>query len=165
MGHDKQSRHRDLSKNEFQKKVLTKLVDIHMEVRRLGKSEPPLSSAHIELLETMEEFDRQEERLKDKQAFESLVLQLARIGGKDVRDCVHKILDRLFTNRLMAKFNMKGKGKKQKLPLEKTTTFEAIKAAVMQWDKEATEATIKHHAAEHLKHAPGRKGGGGHTGV
>lgn len=35
----------------------------------------------------------------------------------------------------------------------------------MKWDKEATEATIKHHAAEHLKHAPGRKGGGGHTGV
>ncbi len=35
----------------------------------------------------------------------------------------------------------------------------------MKWHKEATEATIKHHAAEHLKHAPGRKGGGGHTGV
>ncbi len=34
-----------------------------------------------------------------------------------------------------------------------------------EMDKEATEATIKHHAAEHLKHAPGRKGGGGHTGV
>ncbi|XP_056601259.1 serine/threonine-protein kinase fray2-like isoform X3 [Triplophysa dalaica] len=150
---------------KFQKKVLTKLVDIHMEVRRMGRSEPPLSSAHIEQLETMEEFEREEERLKDKQAFESLVLQLARIGGKDVRDCVHKILDRLFTNRLMAKFNMKGKGKKQKLPLETTTTFEAIKAAVMKWDKEATEATIKHHAAEHLKHAPGRKGGGGHIGV
>lgn len=40
-----------------------------------------------------------------------------------------------------------------------------LAAAVMKWDKEATEATIKHHAAEHLKHAPGRKGGGGHTGV
>ncbi len=25
----------------------------------------------------------------------------------------------------------------------------------MKWDKEATEAIIKHHAAEHLKHAPG----------
>ena len=40
-----------------------------------------------------------------------------------------------------------------------------LAAAVMKWDKEATEATIKNHAAEHLKHAPGRKGGGGHTGV
>ncbi|XP_052439604.1 uncharacterized protein LOC127978758 [Carassius gibelio] len=150
---------------KFQKKVLTKLVEIHMEVRRLGRSEPPLSSTHIQQLETMEDFAREEERLKDKQAFESLVLQLARIGGKDVRDCVHRILDRLFTNRLMAKFNMKGKGKKQKLPLEMTKTYEAINAAVMKWDKDATEATIKHHAAEHLKHAPGRKGGGGHTGV
>ncbi|KAI7806095.1 uncharacterized protein LOC130559005 isoform X2 [Triplophysa rosa] len=154
-----------MAMEKFQKKVLTKLVDIHMEVRRLGRSEPPLSSAHIEQLETMEEFEREEERLKDKQAFESLVLKLARIGGKDVRDCVHKIFDRLFTNRLMAKFNMKGKGKRQKQPLETTKTFEAFKAAVMKWDKEATEATIKHHAAEHLKHAPGRKGGGGHTGV
>lgn len=41
----------------------------------------------------------------------------------------------------------------------------SLAAAVMKWDKDATEATIKHHAAEHLKHAPGRKGGGGHTGV
>ncbi|KAK7127163.1 hypothetical protein R3I94_018373 [Phoxinus phoxinus] len=32
---------------KFQKKVLTKLVDIHMEVRRLGRSKPPLSSAHV----------------------------------------------------------------------------------------------------------------------
>ncbi|KAF4118169.1 hypothetical protein G5714_000220 [Onychostoma macrolepis] len=86
---------------------------------------------------------------------DSLVLQLARIGGKDVRDCVHKILDRLFTNRLMAKFNMKGKGKQQKLPLETTKTYEAINAAVMKWDRDTTEATIKFHAAEHLKHAPG----------
>lgn len=59
--------------SEFQKKVLTKLVDIHREVRRLGRSEHPLSSAHIEQLETMDEFKREEERLKDKDAFESLV--------------------------------------------------------------------------------------------
>ena len=54
--------------SEFQKKVLTKLVDIRLEVRRLGRSEPPLLSAHIKQLETMEE-----ERLKDRQTFESLV--------------------------------------------------------------------------------------------
>ncbi|KAJ8007733.1 hypothetical protein DPEC_G00097270 [Dallia pectoralis] len=117
---------------KFQKKVLTKLMDIHMEVRRLGRCEPPLSSAHLEQQQTMEEFEREEERLKDMQAFESLVLQLSRIGGKDVRDCGHKILDRLFTNRLMAKFNMKGKGKKQKLPLEATKTFEAIKVPTVE---------------------------------
>ncbi|KAL1268440.1 hypothetical protein QQF64_033803, partial [Cirrhinus molitorella] len=111
---------------KFQKKVLSKLIDIHTEVRRLGRSEPPRSSAHIVQLETMEDFEREEERLKDKQAFESVVSQIARIGGRDVRDCVHKILDRLFTNRLMANFNMKGKGRKQKLALEKTKTFEAI---------------------------------------
>ncbi|KAK2905449.1 hypothetical protein Q8A67_007248 [Cirrhinus molitorella] len=59
---------------KFQKKVLSKLIDIHTEVRRLGRSEPPRSSAHIVQLETMEDFEREEERLKDKQAFESLAL-------------------------------------------------------------------------------------------
>ncbi|KAJ8006712.1 hypothetical protein DPEC_G00110060 [Dallia pectoralis] len=58
---------------KFQKKVLTKLMDIHMEVRRLGRCEPPLSSAHLEPQQTMEEFEREEKRLKDMQAFESLV--------------------------------------------------------------------------------------------
>ncbi|KAK7138967.1 hypothetical protein R3I94_000805 [Phoxinus phoxinus] len=69
----------------------------------------------------------------------------------------------LFTNRLMSSFNMKGKGKKQKLPLESTKTFEAIKVAVLKWDANATEATIKLHAADHLKHAPGR--GRAHRGL
>lgn len=44
-----------------------------MEVKRLGRSEPPLSSAHIEQLDTMEDFQREEEHFKDKQSFESLV--------------------------------------------------------------------------------------------
>ncbi|KAL1277062.1 hypothetical protein QQF64_023735 [Cirrhinus molitorella] len=88
-----------------------------MEVRRLGRSEPAFSTTYIKRLECMEDFEREEQRLSDTKAFDTLVLQLARIGGKDVKDCVHKVLDRLFSNRLMARFNMKGKGKKDKTAL------------------------------------------------
>jgi len=40
--------------------------------------------------------------------------------------------------------------------------FALIVAAVMKWDAAATETQIKSAAADHLKHAPGRLGGGGY---
>ena len=40
--------------------------------------------------------------------------------------------------------------------------FALIVAAVMKWDAAATEAQIKSAASDHLKHAPGRVGGGGY---
>lgn len=40
----------------------------------------------------------------------------------------------LFTNGLMAKFNMKGKGKKDKKPLEKNHVYKAIQDMGMVYD-------------------------------
>lgn len=59
--------------SEFQKKVLTKLIEIHMEVRRLGRSEPAFSATHIKRLECVEDFEREEQRLSDTKAFDTLV--------------------------------------------------------------------------------------------
>ncbi|XP_031167926.2 uncharacterized protein LOC116059064 [Sander lucioperca] len=70
----------------YQKKVLNMLVDL----RNLHKQAQPASSAlHIERMEPMEDFERVEQDLCDAQAFDTLVLQIARIGGKNT-----KVLDR-----------------------------------------------------------------------
>ncbi|KAL2098953.1 hypothetical protein ACEWY4_005433 [Coilia grayii] len=143
----------------FQKMVLNLLFDIY---DQLKQRQPP-SAIHIERMETMEDFEREEQRLCDEQAYDALVLRLARIGGKDTKDCVHKVLDRLFTNGLMAQFNMKGKGKKAKRPLEKTRVYKAIQDGVMIFDSTASEDFIRLCASDHLKHAPQRRGGGGHA--
>ncbi|MEQ2313531.1 hypothetical protein AMECASPLE_002981 [Ameca splendens] len=100
---------------------------------------------------TIEDLEREEERLCDPKAFDAL-------------DCVHKVLDRLFTNALMAKFNMKGKGKQGKRSLEKTKVYGVIKDGIMNGDEAATDFT-RIHAAEHLKHVPQRSGGGGHKAI
>ncbi|KAK5619084.1 hypothetical protein CRENBAI_000403 [Crenichthys baileyi] len=76
-----------------------------------------------------------------------------------------KFLDWLFTNPLMGKFNMKGKGKQGKRSLEKTKVYRAIKDRIMNGDEAATEDFIRIHAAEHFKHAPQRSGGGGHKAI
>ncbi|KAG5263269.1 hypothetical protein AALO_G00262970 [Alosa alosa] len=91
------------------------------------------------------------------------VLQISRIGGRNTKDCAHKVLDRLFINSLMAKFNLKGKGKKEKRPLEGTKVYRAIQEGLMKFDPTATEENIKANVSEHLKHAPQRRGGGGFT--
>lgn len=59
--------------SEFQKKVLAKLIDIHLEIKSLHRSEPALSATRIEMLETMEDFQRVEPQMGHKQAFETLV--------------------------------------------------------------------------------------------
>ncbi|XP_038586453.1 uncharacterized protein LOC119911604 isoform X1 [Micropterus salmoides] len=150
-----------LSEAKFQKIVVTKLVTLTDEVKKLQRTLPN-SGIDISKIDTLEEFEREEASLLEKNKFETLVCQLARVGGKDVKDCTHKVMDRLFTNQLMTFFNMKGKGKKDKIGIEDKKLFSAIKAAVMKWDPAATEAQIKSAAADHLKHAPGRVGGGGY---
>ncbi|XP_051772419.1 uncharacterized protein LOC127524688 isoform X2 [Ctenopharyngodon idella] len=150
-----------LSEAKFQKIVLTKLVTLTDEVRKLQRSGPQ-SGIEIKKMDTLEEFQRAEASLLKPRKFETLVCQLARVGGRDVKDCTHKVMDRLFTNQLMTRFNMKGKSKKDKIRFEDKTLFSAIKAAVMKWDAAATETQIKSAAADHLKHAPGRLGGGGY---
>ncbi|KAG9267456.1 hypothetical protein AMEX_G18296 [Astyanax mexicanus] len=144
----------------YQKKVLNLLVDLRDQHKR---AIPASSAVHIERMETMEDFEREEQRLCDAQAFDALVLRIARIGGKNIKDCVHKVLDSLFTNALMANFNMKGKGKKSKKPLERTKVYRAIQDGVMKCDGTATEDFIRMCTSEHLKHAPQRHGG--HTAV
>ncbi|MEQ2191829.1 hypothetical protein XENOCAPTIV_003111 [Xenoophorus captivus] len=139
---------------------LKKVLNLLMELRDQHKRVQPISSAvHVERMATIEDLEREEERLCNPKAFEALVLQIARIGGKNTKDCVHKVLDRLFTNALMAKFNMKGKGKQGKRSLEKTKIYGVIKDGIMTGDEAATEDIIRIHAAEHLKHALQRSGG------
>lgn len=115
----------------FQKKVLSLLVDIR---HRLKETQPASSAVYIERIDTMEDFEIQEQRLSDAQAFGILVgftslevmdslesnntvhlhtvrflwgvsvnfnvdlfqqvLQISRIGGRNTKDCVHKVLDR-----------------------------------------------------------------------
>ncbi|XP_072561193.1 uncharacterized protein [Paramormyrops kingsleyae] len=85
----------------YQKKVLNLLVDIR---HRLKETQPASSAVHIRRIDTMEDFELQEQQLSDAQAFNTLVRQISKIGGRNTKDCVHKVLDRLFTNSLMAKF-------------------------------------------------------------
>ncbi|MEQ2293268.1 hypothetical protein AMECASPLE_031547 [Ameca splendens] len=126
---------------------LKKVLNLLMELRDQHERAQPISSAvHVERMATIKDLEREEERLCNPKAFEAL-------------DCVHKVLDRLFTNALMAKFNMKEKGKQGKRPLEKTKVYGAIKDGIMTGDEAATEDIIRIHAAEHLKHALQRSGG------
>ncbi|ROL41862.1 hypothetical protein DPX16_3490 [Anabarilius grahami] len=54
----------------FQKKVLSLLVDIR---HRLKETQPASSAVHIERIDTVEDFEIQEQRLSDAQAFGILV--------------------------------------------------------------------------------------------
>ncbi|MEQ2276163.1 hypothetical protein XENORESO_014749 [Xenotaenia resolanae] len=75
----------------FQKKVLNLLMELLYQHKR---AQPISSAVHVERMATIEDFEREEERLCDPKAFVALVLQIARIGGKNTKDCVHKVLDR-----------------------------------------------------------------------
>ncbi|KAJ8001024.1 hypothetical protein DPEC_G00186510 [Dallia pectoralis] len=150
------------SRKEYRKSVLGKLVELLDEIKRVGRHYEPLNSAvHVARLETLEDFAEEEAHLKDRNLWEQRVSQLSKVGGRNNKDCVHKVMDRLFTNSLMAAFNMKGLGRSEKKAFQDTVHYSVVKAAVMKWSKTATEVEIRAAIAETLKHAPGRAGGGG----
>ncbi|XP_048044837.1 zinc finger CCCH domain-containing protein 18-like isoform X3 [Megalobrama amblycephala] len=151
-----------MSQAKYQKSVLGKLVELLDEIKRVGRHYEPLNSAvHVARLETFEDFAEEEARLKERNLWEQRVSQLSKVGGRNNKDCVHKVMDRLFTNSLMATFNMKGRGRSEKKAFQDTVLYSVVKAAVMKWSKTATEVEIRAAMAETLKHAPGRAGGGG----
>ncbi|XDV29262.1 hypothetical protein PO909_032399 [Leuciscus waleckii] len=155
-----------MSQAKYQKSVLGKLVELLDEIKRVGRHYEPLNSAvHVARLETLEDFAEEEARLKDRNLWKQRVSQLSKVGGRNNKDCVHKVMDRLFTNSLMAAFNMKGRGRSEKKAFQDTVFYSVVKAAVMKWSKTATEVEIRAAMAETLKHAPGRAGGGGRNKV
>ncbi|KAL7389026.1 hypothetical protein ABVT39_025044 [Epinephelus coioides] len=69
----------------YQRRVLNLLIDVRSEVRRIGQGEMASSSApsaRVETMDTMEDFQRQEQRLTDEEAFNALVnsIRLAKIS-------------------------------------------------------------------------------------
>ncbi|CAM4549637.1 unnamed protein product [Leuciscus chuanchicus] len=80
---------------QYQKSVLGKLVEILDEIKRVGRHYEPLNSAvHVARLETLEEFAQEEAHLKDRNLWEQRVSQLSKVGGRNDKDCVHKVMDR-----------------------------------------------------------------------
>ncbi|KAK9973151.1 hypothetical protein ABG768_023895 [Culter alburnus] len=117
-----------MSQAKYQKSVLGKLVELLDEIKRVGRHYEPLNSAvHVARLETFEDFAEEEARLKERNLWEQRVSQLSKVGGRNNKDCVHKVMDRLFTNSLMAAFNMKGRGRSEKKAFQDTVLYSVVK--------------------------------------
>ncbi|KAK9976609.1 hypothetical protein ABG768_021814, partial [Culter alburnus] len=113
-----------MSQAKYQKSVLGKLVELLDEIKRVGRHYEPLNSAvHVARLETFEDFAEEEARLKERNLWEQRVSQLSKVGGRNNKDCVHKVMGRLFTNSLMATFNMKGRGRSEKKAFQDTVLY------------------------------------------
>ena len=68
----------------YQRRVLSLLIDIRSEVRRLGQglvASSSAPSARVETMDSLEDFQREEQRLTDQEAFNALVnsIRLAKI--------------------------------------------------------------------------------------
>ncbi|CAM4466836.1 unnamed protein product [Leuciscus chuanchicus] len=119
-----------MSQAKYQKSVLGKLVELLDEIKRVGRHYEPLNSAvHVARLETLEDFAEEEARLKDRNLWKQRVSQLSKVGGRNNKDCVHKVMDRLFTNSLMAAFNMKGRGRSEKKAFQDTVFYSVVKVS------------------------------------
>lgn len=124
--------------------------------------DPGKSSSSFKKLESESDLKSFEECMKDDEKKWICVQQLSRVGGMSVRDCVNKVMNRIMSNALMAKFNMRGGGQLEKKAFKATPLYNIIQDAVKRWSPNATDLEIDVAMAEHLKHAPGRAGGGGY---
>ncbi|XP_061194512.1 serine/threonine-protein kinase PRP4 homolog [Saccostrea echinata] len=146
---------------KFQKRVMFLLTEIRQEIKALKAPSSTLSDdgETLQQLTTIGEFDTLEEKLKENSGERhKLTQRLSSVGGISARDGTKKILQKVMSNDLMAKFNMKGhKGKE---PFAKSQLCEIVKGAVLK-RFQATEHDIIQNIAAVLKYAPDRRGGGG----
>ncbi|XP_052462935.1 serine/arginine repetitive matrix protein 2 isoform X49 [Carassius gibelio] len=151
-----------MTDKRFQKKVLTQLLEIKDELRRIGKIVEPETGFHMSTLGTEDEFEYLERQLESGNTRAAMVTQLCKIGGKNFKDSTRRMLDSVLKNSLMSTFNMKGGGPLQKKSFQSTALFSVIRDAVMTSFPSATELEIKTAISNHFKQAPGRAGGGGY---
>ncbi|CAL8372043.1 unnamed protein product [Gadus morhua 'NCC'] len=143
---------------KFQRCVKKKLVEIMEVVKRIEADHQRGGTYLLKTMSTMDEVLMLEDKLNQEER-QALMAQLSKVGGKDIKDCVAKILNRLMTNGLMSHFNMMGHG--GKTAFKAMTLYGVLTAAVKKWSERATDHDIGRAVADQLKHAPGRSGGGG----
>ncbi|KAJ7995083.1 hypothetical protein DPEC_G00256240 [Dallia pectoralis] len=73
-------------------------------------------------------------QIPDRLLHPGVHLKLLEVGGRESKIDIPIAVGWLFSNSLMARFNMKGKGTKGKTALEKTKVYIAIQDGVMTCD-------------------------------
>ncbi|KAL2098324.1 hypothetical protein ACEWY4_007531 [Coilia grayii] len=116
--HGQSTRGRNLYPMEmgkFQKMVLRRFAELHAKLDSMKCScQDKGHTQHVKPLATVEEVLMLEEKLNlEEGERQALITQLSKVGGKDLRDCCAKVLQRLMTNGAMSHFNMRGHGGKR----------------------------------------------------
>ncbi|CAC5416224.1 unnamed protein product [Mytilus coruscus] len=151
---------------KFQRKVFQLLLELRTglndlagrPIQNVGAGVCPLPDLLTTRADTEEDFNNINELLKRPQEKKTMIEHLKRIGGSDCKDNVQKILRRVMSNELMAKYNMKGN--RGKLKFESTEICKVIVETAKNLFP-VTEHNIHQVTAAYLKYAPDRMGGGG----
>ncbi|XP_026094139.1 uncharacterized protein LOC113066474 [Carassius auratus] len=147
---------------KFQRKVMEMLVEIREDIRSLknsvGGAEMHTVSTIPAQSSTVEELNVLDKSLNCLDEKLRLTDSLSKVGGIHLKDNVKRVMEKLMTNEVMARFNMKGG--KGKLAFTKLNLYTVVSESVQKTSKE-TEAYIAAAIAFCLKYAPDRVGGGG----
>nr|XP_047124670.1 uncharacterized protein LOC124807135 isoform X2 [Hydra vulgaris] len=150
-----------MSEGKFQKRVLYLLTDIRNEMRNQNRLIEPASNSEfvnqIRFISSEVELTEVDKTLDDEKVRSLWVNQLQLIGGTSLKDKIHKIMLRIFSNSFMATMSMKGKN--GKICFKNTNLYGVVKASTIKYDG-ATENLINGVLSDFLKYAPFRKGGG-----
>ncbi|XP_034149783.1 uncharacterized protein LOC114839615 [Esox lucius] len=87
----------------------------------------PESARSMDLAHLSVEFESHHSPGAERVGHPHPVSQLSKVGGRNHKDCVHKVMERLFTNNLMAGFNMKGQGRSEKKAFQDTVFYSLVK--------------------------------------
>ncbi|XP_033758977.1 uncharacterized protein LOC117341227 [Pecten maximus] len=152
-----------ISEERFQRKVISLLAEIRMEIRDLKQKMESDSSLAEEggiplQTTTIEELEVLENSLSSSDERKRLIRVLSRVGGSNVGECARRILMKLMTYDVMAGFSLKGR--KRKRSFQNLRLFQVTVDAIVKTVK-CTEVAAGAAISAALKYAPDRRGGGG----
>ncbi|OWF43974.1 uncharacterized protein LOC110458997 [Mizuhopecten yessoensis] len=150
-----------MSTAKFQKKVMTMLADIRLELheQREGKE---MAISDLQTIpfqaRSIEELQRIDDTLKSPEDCLKMTMALAYVGESSINENARKILQKLMTNETMSAYSIKGK--KGKLRFQNLKLFQVVLDAAVR-TMQCTETTAETAMSVALKYAPDRRGGDG----
>ncbi|CAJ1050806.1 uncharacterized protein LOC111841793 [Xyrichtys novacula] len=156
-----------MPEKKFQRVVVETLLEICDELKSLnqqGDIEDEGEQIRQLPLRTLEEAQRMSLEISRHPSIKRLLIkQLSHLGGKDIKTCTRRILDRILHNDVQRKYNLLGGGRQGKKGFKKTAFFTVVLESVRINFPTATEDLVAASIGDHLKQAPARCGGRGTT--
>ncbi|XP_065682005.1 uncharacterized protein LOC124811503 isoform X2 [Hydra vulgaris] len=134
-------------------KIVSKILENQELIIAVNKQ--PHSNLAVKQLEIIAEYKDFVKYLEDDSVRLDLVKQLSFLGAEEYKQLIRLVMNRLFTNTLLAQFNLKGSV--GKIGLLSTKLYDVLEEVVTKRFRKVSNSDLRQQIGRYCKNAPSLK--------